>query len=89
MLGVVAALLAEFTTGRNVFEQIQSAPGPIAGVFLRFTLATAVPVFKGVPRRGNGVFTSDLELIMGRVAMLGFFGIVVSTFYTSHALFWA
>ena len=89
MLGVVAALVAEFTTGRNVFEQVQAAPGPIAGVFLLFTLATAVPVFKGVPRRGNGVFTSDLELILGRVAMVGFFGIVVSTFYTGHALFWS
>ena len=48
MLGVVAALLAESSTGRNVFEQIQAAPGPIAGIFFLFTLATAIPVFKGV-----------------------------------------
>ena len=87
MLGVFAALIAEIKTGRNVFEQFQAAPGPIIFVFFLFTLATAIPVFKGVPRKGNAVFSSDAELVNGRVAMVGFLGIVLSSFYFGHALF--
>jgi hypothetical protein len=89
MLGVIAALTAERTTGLNVFEQVKASPGPIAAVFLLFILATAIPVFKGTPRKGNAVFSSDAEIINGRVAMMGFLGIVISTFYTGHAIFFA
>lgn len=89
MLGVFAALLAEGRTGKNVFEQWSSAPLPIIGVFVLFTVATAVPVFRGAPRYGNGPFTADAELINGRLAMIGFLGIVISTFYTGHAIFFA
>ena len=87
MLGVLAALGAEFATGLNVFEQFKAAPVPIVLTFFIFTLATAIPVFKGVPRKGNDFFSSNAELINGRVAMIGFLGIVISTFYTGHALF--
>ena len=55
-------------------------------VFLTFILATAVPVFRGLPRRGNAIFSSDAELINGRVAMVGFLGLVISTFYKGSAL---
>ncbi|KAK9861534.1 hypothetical protein WJX84_005195 [Apatococcus fuscideae] len=51
-----------------------------------FTVATAVPVFKGVPRKGNSFFSSDAELINGRWAMVGFAGMVISTFYKGSAL---
>jgi hypothetical protein len=87
MLGVFAALIAEAKTGRNVFEQFSAAPLPIIGVFFLFTLATAVPVFRSTPRKGNGIFSSDAELVNGRVAMVGFLGIVISTFYTGHSIF--
>lgn len=87
MLGVVAALGAEKFTGLNVFQQVRVAPVPIALTFFIFTIATAVPVFRGQPRRGNGIFTSDAELINGRIAMVGFLGLVISTFYKGQALF--
>lgn len=87
MLGVFAALGAEKYTGLNVFEQVKIAPIPIALTFFTLTVATAVPVFRGQPRKGNAIFSSDAELINGRVAMLGFLGIVLSTFYKGHALF--
>lgn len=87
MLGVLAALGAEFATGLNVFEQSKAAPIPIILTFFTFTLATAIPVFKGVPRKGNDFFSSNAELVNGRVAMIGFLGIIISTFYTGHALF--
>ena len=86
MLGVVAALVAEITTGKNVFQQVESAPLPIFAIFFLFTVATAIPVFKGVPRKGNALFSSDAELINGRVAMVGFAGLVISTFYKGSAL---
>jgi hypothetical protein len=88
MLGVFAALIAEKTTGLNVFQQWSAAPLPIIGFFALWTLATAVPVFRGIPRKGNSLFSSDAELINGRVAMIGFFGIVVSTFYTGSSFGW-
>ena len=87
MLGVVAALVAEIATGKNVFQQIDAAPVPIFLTFFVFTLATAVPVFRGLPRKGNSVFSSDAELINGRIAMVGFAGLVLSTFYKGSA-FW-
>jgi hypothetical protein len=86
MLGVVAALVAEIKTGRNVFEQWNAAPLPIILTFITFTVATAVPVFRGQPRYGNGVFTPDLELVLGRTAMVGFFGLVLTSFYKGSAL---
>ena len=70
MLGVVAALAGEIRTGNNVFQQWSTAPLPIILTFITFTVATAVPVFRGVPRRGNSVFTPDLELVLGRIAMV-------------------
>lgn len=86
MLGVILALGAEVSTGKNVFEQVSAAPIPVALTFLTLILATAVPVFRGLPRRGNKVFSSDAELINGRVAMVGFAGLVISTFYKGSAL---
>ncbi len=86
MLGVVLALGAELTTGKNVFQQIDAAPIPIFLTFFLFTVATAVPVFRAVPRKGNAIFSSDAELINGRLAMVGFAGLVISTFYKGSAL---
>ena len=42
MLGVVSALALEFSTGRNVFQQVESYPGTIAFVSLLFIVATLV-----------------------------------------------
>ncbi len=40
MLGVFAALIAEKTTGLNVFQQWSAAPLPIIGFFALWTLAS-------------------------------------------------
>ena len=79
MLGFFAAIIAEYSTGKNVFQQVQSAPWPIACVFLLITVATTIPVVRGLPRRGNSIFSPDAEVVNGRIAMLAFFSIVVIT----------
>lgn len=89
MLGIFAAIAAEIRTGKNVFEQFEAAPGWIIFTFFLITLATAVPVFKGVPRQGTGFFSADAELLNGRVAMVGFLGATLSAYYFGHSLFFA
>ncbi|KAK9818461.1 hypothetical protein WJX74_005135 [Apatococcus lobatus] len=79
MMGVFLAIGFELATGKNVFQQVQSWPWPTVAFFFLFTIATAVPVLKGVPRRGNGFFSSDAEIVNGRLAMVGFAFIVFST----------
>ncbi|KAK9812525.1 hypothetical protein WJX73_005960 [Symbiochloris irregularis] len=79
MLGFFSAIVAEATTGLNLFQQVQAAPVPIAAVFLTITAATTIPVVRGLPRRGNSVFSPDAELINGRLAMLAFLSIVTVT----------
>jgi hypothetical protein len=46
MLGFIAAVGAELATGREVSQQVAIAPGPIAGVFLLFTVASLIPILK-------------------------------------------
>ena len=67
MLGFVAAVAVEAATGRNVIQQAQAAPLPIALISLTFIVASLVPIVRGVPRRGNSIFTADAELWNGRL----------------------
>ena len=69
MLGFVLAMVGEATTGRNVFQQISHAPLAVASIFVLFTVATVVPVVRGVPRKGNAIFSSDAEIINGRYVL--------------------
>lgn len=88
MLGCVAALAAELTQHTTVFEQFRAAPVPIIGTFVLITVASLIPILKGVPRYGGkrwgglAAFTPDAEITVGRVAMLGFLGIVVNEIIT-------
>ena len=52
---------------RNIIEQATSWPAAVAAVVLTITVATLVPITKGVPRTGNNVFSPTAELINGRL----------------------
>lgn len=82
MIGCVTAIAAELATHTTVAQQVASAPLLVAGVGILFTVASLITMVKGVPRKGNGIFTSDAEIINGRVAMLGFAGIVLNEVLT-------
>jgi len=83
MLGFVAAAGAELATGRPVWEQFAIAPVPIVATFFTIIVASLVPILRGVQRRGGkdwgglAAFTPDAELINGRLAMIGFVGLIL------------
>ena len=67
MLGFVAAVAVEAATGKNVIQQAQAAPLPIAAISILFIVASIIPIVRGVPRKGNSIFTADAELWNGRL----------------------
>jgi len=82
MIGCVTALIAELTTGKTVVQQVASAPLLVAGVGTLFTVASLITMVKGTVRKGNGFFSSDAEIINGRIAMIGFAGILLNEVLT-------
>lgn len=82
MIGCVTAIAAELATHTTVAQQVSSAPILVAGVGILFTVASLITMVKGVPRKGNGVFSSDAEILNGRVAMIGFAGILLTEVIT-------
>jgi hypothetical protein len=92
MIGFVAALGYEAVSGNSLAVQFKQAPGLIAATFLVFIVATLVPILRGVPRRdskdlgGLPGFTADGEIITGRIAMLGFLGLVITEALKGGAL---
>jgi hypothetical protein len=53
MLGVFAALIAEKTTGLNVFQQWSAAPLPIIGFFCPLDTGHCCPSLQGNPQEGQ------------------------------------
>lgn len=93
MLGAFAGLTAELASGKSIIEQYRIAPLPIAGVFLLFAIASLIPIAKGVPRKGAAEFgspltflTPTLEVNVGRIAMLGIAGTILTETIIGHAV---
>lgn len=93
MVGFVAALFAEISTGLPVTGQLEMAPAAIGFTFVLFAFASLVPILKGKAGAGGkemgGVpfFTAAAELANGRVAMLGFAALLITEAIKGSAVF--
>jgi hypothetical protein len=72
MVAFAASAAAEVEGGGSVLVQAQTASTGVAALCAVITLASLVPICAGVKRQGPGPFTTDAELVNGRLAMLAF-----------------
>ncbi|KAF5832722.1 carotene biosynthesis-related protein CBR, chloroplastic [Dunaliella salina] len=87
MLGFVAALGAELSTGESVVTQLGDEPTLIALTFVLFSAASLIPAF--ARRQGDtvGPFTPQAEMTNGRFAMIGFAAMLIYEGVQGAALF--
>eukprot|EP00983_Pelagomonas_calceolata_P073758 1152271-Pelagomonas_calceolata.AAC.2 len=69
MLGFVAALGAELSTGDSVLRQLAEEPTLITLTFILFSAASLVPAFARKKGDTVGPFTPQAEMLNGRAAM--------------------
>merc|ERR1719380_368921 len=72
MLGFIAALGAEASSGESIFQQIGDAEPSILFAFIMFAAASLIPIFKGVKKEKFAFFSPEAEMLSGRAAMIGF-----------------
>ncbi|XP_071730577.1 early light-induced protein 2, chloroplastic-like [Rutidosis leptorrhynchoides] len=89
MIGFVSALAVELSSGQDVLTQISNGGlNVFVGTSVVLTLASLVPLFKGVSvqSKSSGLMTSDAEMWNGRAAMLGLLALAFTEFVTGSAL---
>lgn len=87
MLGFVAALFAELSSGESVLRQWADEPTGIALTFIIFSAASLVPLLSSTKREAFGPFTPDAETLNGRAAMIGFAALLAVEAVKGTALF--
>jgi hypothetical protein len=89
MIGFVAALGAELSSGEPVLRQWASEPTGIASAFLLVIAGSLVPFLQGNKNtEAFGALTPAAEMNNGRAAMIGFASLLIAEFATSgKALF--
>lgn len=93
MLGFVWAMMAERVTGLTVLEQLSNPGQPGLVYFLTavqvVTYASLVPIMSGesTDARSFGPFRARTERWNGRLAMLGFFSLIVTELFTHSPVF--
>jgi hypothetical protein len=89
MIGFVAALGAELSSGEPVLSQWASEPTGIAVAFLLVIAGSLVPFLQGDKNtKAIGPLTPSAEMNNGRAAMIGFASLLIAEFASSgKALF--
>ena len=88
MMGFVAAAAAELATGEPVSNQWSMQPAGIIIFFLVIISASLIPLFRGeTPKVSSGPWTPRSEVYTGRIAMLGFSGLLIYEQLNGHAFF--
>ena len=91
MVAFVAAAGAELSSHESVAQQFGDAPLPIVLTAVTFAVASLVPILKGAIDEHVGplpnVFNANVELLNGRVAMLGLAGLLVIENGSGQAFF--
>jgi len=88
MLGFAVAAFFELTTGKDVFQQVKDYPLITIATFVLFISASWIPFQKGQSYNvKSGPFTPAREVTLGRIAMLGFTGLILNEAYMGHAFF--
>jgi hypothetical protein len=88
MLGFAIAAFWEVTQGLDVFQQIQKYPLITIATFVTFTVASWIPFLQGQSYNvKSGPFTPALEVTLGRIAMIGFVGLILNEAYFGRPFF--
>ncbi|WIA19485.1 hypothetical protein OEZ85_004097 [Tetradesmus obliquus] len=88
MLGFAIAAFWELTQGIDVFEQVKRYPLITIATFVTFTVASWIPFLQGQSYNvKSGPFTPALEVTLGRIAMIGFVGLILNEAYFQRPFF--
>eukprot|EP00878_Enallax_costatus_P000552 GHUV01000649.1.p2 GENE.GHUV01000649.1~~GHUV01000649.1.p2 ORF type:complete len:126 (+),score=44.57 GHUV01000649.1:49-378(+) len=88
MLGFAIAAFWELTQGIDVFQQINKYPLITIATFVTFTVASWIPFLQGQSYNvKSGPFTPALEVTLGRIAMVGFVGLILNEAYFARPFF--
>jgi hypothetical protein len=88
MLGFAIAAAFELFQGKDVFEQIKAYPLLTVATFVAFTVASWIPFLRGQSYNvKSGPFTPAAEVTNGRIAMIGFVGLILFEAYFKGPFF--
>lgn len=85
MIGFLAAVGAELSSGESVLRQLGDEPTLINMTFLLFIAASLIPAFTNTKAQAFGPFTPNAELLNGRAAMIGFAALLGVEFMNNGA----
>ena len=87
MMGFIAAVGAELSSGDSVLRQVSEEPTGIVSLFILIIAGSLVPAFLNTKPEAFGPLTPAAELTNGRGAMIGLAAMLLIEGNLHHALF--